>query len=269
MDSIGFIGGGNMAEALIKGLIKAGVCKPADIIVSDVSQQRLTHLAKEYAVKTAGDNKAAASKADIVVLSIKPQKAAEVLQDIKGSIKSGTLVVSIMAGKKISSITGTLGDVPVVRVMPNTPALIGEGMSALFANKKAEKLLDKAARLFSAVGRTVIVESEDLMDAVTAISGSGPAYFFLFMEHLYAAAVKLGLSEEQAGQLVLQTAKGAALLAAEAAGKGKTAEQLRHDVTSPGGTTQKAIEIFEGRGLKQIIADAIEAAYKRSQELSK
>ena len=176
MDTIGFIGGGNMAEALIKGITAAKIYRPQDISVSDIRQERLTYLEKEYKVKTTGDNAAVAAGADILVLAVKPQNMTEALQSIKGALKKGALVISIAAGKRISSITGVLGEAAVVRVMPNTPALIGEGASALSANEKARPMLKKAEKIFSAVGKAVSVDNEDLIDAVTAVSGSGPAY---------------------------------------------------------------------------------------------
>ena len=192
MATIGFIGGGNMAEALIKGILSAKLYKPKDVLVSDIKPERLQHLAKEYKV-AAADNAQLAAKADVLVLSVKPQNMADALESIKASLKKDSLIISIAAGKKIASIAKILGDRPIVRVMPNTPALIGEGISALFANDKAKSLLEKAKSIFSSVGRVVILDNEELMDAVTAVSGSGPAYYFLFSEELIKAAIELGL----------------------------------------------------------------------------
>jgi len=269
METIGFVGGGNMAEALIKGITAAKIYKPENILVSDIRQERLACLEKEYKVKISGNNAELAAKADILVLAVKPQNMTDALQSIKGALKKDTLIVSIAAGKRTSSITGVLGDVAMVRVMPNTPALIGEGASALFANERAKPMLKKAEKIFSAVGKVVIVDNEDLIDAVTAVSGSGPAYYFLLMEEMIKAAVKLGLSEDTAKNLVLQTAKGASLLAVEADKKNESPAELRRKVTSPGGTTAAAISIFEQKSFSGLVAEAIEAACRRSRELSK
>jgi pyrroline-5-carboxylate reductase len=193
---------------------------------------------------------------------------AEALESIKSAISGKKLVISIAAGVRTANIASVLGNVPIVRAMPNTPALIGEGASALFANAKAKPKLAAAKSIFSAVGQVVVVENEKLIDAVTAISGSGPAYYFLFMEHLIKAAAKLGLRGDLAKNLVLQTAKGAALLAVDADKKNEDVSELRRKVTSRGGTTEAALKIFEQKGIGNIIADAAEAAFKRSQKLS-
>ena len=269
MAAIGFIGGGNMAEALIKGIIGSGLYEAKNILVSDIRTERLEFLAKEYGIKTVRENDKLAEKAEIVVLSIKPQNMAEALESIKGSIDSGTLVVSIAAGITTANIAAVLGEMAVVRVMPNTPALIGEGAGALFANDKAKPMLDKAKAIFAAVGEAVIVDNEDSIDAVTAVSGSGPAYYFLLTEAMIKAAQKLGLSAEVAKRLVLQTAKGAALLAAEADKDGQTPAELRRKVTSPGGTTEAAIKALTEGGFETLIETAIKSACNRSRELSK
>jgi pyrroline-5-carboxylate reductase len=269
METIGFIGGGNMAEAIIKGIISANVYSPDDIFVSDIQLQRLSFLAKRYHIQTADDNATLTGKANILVLSVKPQDMTEALQSIKDAVRPDTLVISIMAGKKTSDIAAVLGDRPIVRVMPNTPALIGEGASALFANEKAKSMLEKATSIFSSVGETVVIETEDLIDAVTAVSGSGPAYYFLLTEEIIKAAAKLGLPEDTAKKLVLQTAKGAALLAAEADKKGEGPAQLRQKVTSPGGTTEAALKVLQDGKFAALIEAAIKKAHDRSRELSK
>jgi pyrroline-5-carboxylate reductase len=268
MATIGFVGGGNMAEALIKGVIAGGVYSPGDVFVSDVRAQRLAFLAEEYGVGVAEDNPKLAGQVDVLVLSVKPQNMADVLDQIKDSVKSGTLVISIAAGIRVDSISSVLGDVAIVRVMPNTPALIGEGASALFANEKARDVLDKAMRIFSVVGRAVVVEDEALIDAVTAVSGSGPAYYFLLMEEMIRAAVNLGLDENVAKELVLQTAKGAALLALEADGRGEGPGELRRKVTSPGGTTEAALKVLGEGAFGALVDSAIKGACIRSKELS-
>jgi len=266
--TIGFVGSGNMAEALIKGIISAGVYKPKHIFISDVRLERLKQLARKYKVKPVKSNSELAIKADTVVLSVKPQNMAEVLESIKGELKKNALVISIAAGVKVATIARAIGDFPIIRAMPNTPALIGEGASALFANNKARPKLAAAKSIFSAVGQAVVVANEKLIDAVTAISGSGPAYYFLFMEHLIKAATKLGLREDVAKSLVLQTAKGAALLAAKANENNEDVSELRRKVTSPGGTTEAALKVFAQKHIDTVIAAATKAAFKRSQKLS-
>jgi pyrroline-5-carboxylate reductase len=257
-----------MAEALIKGIIGAGVYKPENILISDIRPERLELLVKNYNVKKAEGNAALAEKADILVLSVKPQNMADALQSIKGAVGSETFVITIAAGIKVAKITAVLGDIAIVRVMPNTPALIGEGASALFANSKARPMLKKAESIFSAVGKTTLVDDEDLIDAVTAVSGSGPAYYFLLMEEMIKAAVELGLSEDTAKDLVLQTAKGAGMLAIEADKNGESPAQLRQKVTSPGGTTEAALKKLAEGNFDQLIKAAIKKARDRSRELS-
>jgi pyrroline-5-carboxylate reductase len=268
MSTIGFIGSGNMAEALIRGTITAQVYAPRDVFVSDIRSERLQELAGRYGVTACGTNAQVVERAETVVLSVKPQIMNEALQSIKGVAKSGKLFISIAAGVKVAKIAGVLGDVPIIRVMPNTPALVGEGASALFANERAGALLGKALLVFSAVGKAVVVQEEGLIDAVTAVSGSGPAYFFLLMEAMVDAAVTLGLPADVAKDLVLQTAKGAGLLAVEADKNGETPAVLRRKVTSPHGTTEAAIKVFAAHDFQKLVADALTAARDRSRELS-
>lgn len=269
MDTIGFVGGGNMAEALVKGLIAAKVYSPKDIFVSDIRAERLDFLVKQYRVVTVDNNAKLASKVDILVLSVKPQNMTDALLSIKDTIKKDALVISIAAGIKTANIAAELGDMAIVRVMPNTPALIGEGASALFATEKAKPMLKKAEAIFSSVGKAVVVDNEDLIDAVTAVSGSGPAYYFLLVEEMIKVANQLGLDEDVAKDLVLQTAKGAALLAAEADKKGEGPSVLRQKVTSPGGTTEAALKVLADGRFGPLIAEAIKRARDRSRELSK
>ena len=269
MDKIGFLGSGNMAEAIINGLLSAKLYKPQNIFASDIRAERIKHFQQEYKIITLDTNEALAQKVDILVLSVKPQQIINALNSIKGSLKKDSLVISIAAGIKTEQITAALGDIPVVRVMPNTPALISQGASALFANQKAKTMLEKVAKIFDAVGKTVVVEDENLIDAVTAVSGSGPAYYFLLTEEIIKAALKLGLTENVAKKLVLQTAKGAAMLAEEADKKGQSPGKLRQNVTSPGGTTEAAMKKFQENKFDDIVAVAIKAACERSKELSK
>jgi len=268
MDKIGFVGGGNMAEALIKGITAAGLYKPHDIFVSDIRLERLDFLVKQFGIRKAEDNAVLAAKVNILVLSVKPQNMAEVLQSIKDAVVAAKLVISIAAGVKTADISELLGDIAIVRVMPNTPALIGEGASALFANEMAKPMLEKAKSIFSAVGKTVVIDNEDFIDAVTAVSGSGPAYYFLLMEEMIKTAAQLGLPDDVARSLVLQTAKGASLLAVEANKQGESPAQLRRKVTSPGGTTEAAMKVFAAKNFSRLVSDALTAARDRSTELS-
>ena len=268
MDAIGFIGAGNMAEALIKGVINAGVYKPRYIFINDIRADRLEFLTRQYRVQAMVRSNELAGAVDTLVLSTKPQNIGEVLQTIRPATKPGAMIISIAAGIKIAKIAGTLGDKPIVRVMPNTPALVGEGVSALFANNRARPMMEKALRIFASIGKTVIVDNEELIDAVTATSGSGPAYFFLLMEEMIRAAHEMGLPYEIAKILVLQTAKGASMLAIEGNKRGESPAELRRKVTSPGGTTEAALKVFAAKNFPQLVSDAIVAARNRSKELS-
>jgi pyrroline-5-carboxylate reductase len=269
VETIGFIGAGNMAEALIKGVINAKLYAPENVFVSDIRAERLKFLVEKYSVIACEENSEPAAKVQTVVLGIKPQNMTDALESIKDSIGSEKLVISIAAGIKVANVTAVLGDVAIVRVMPNTPALIGQGASALFANERAKPMLRKAVVIFSAVGKAVDVDDEDLIDAVTALSGSGPAYYFLLMEEMIKTGARLGLPEDMAKDLVLQTAKGAALLAVEADESDEGPDVLRQKVTSPGGTTEAALEVFKEGKISELISAAINRAYERSRELSK
>ncbi len=268
MAKIGFIGAGNMAQAIIKGIIDAKVYKSKDIVVSDIRPQQVRFICKKYKVNSAGDNRKLAKTVGTLVLSVKPQNMQDVLNEIKDSLNKNVLIVSIAAGITTKRIQRTLGNAPVIRVMPNTPALIGQGAAAIFATKKAQKRLSEVNRIFSAVGIVVSVNNEKLMDTVTAVSGSGPAYFFLLMEEMIKSAQKLGLKKELAEILVLQTAKGAGLLAVKAFVNGQTPDILRKNVTSPGGTTEAAVKVFSKCNFEKMVKEALSAAAKRSVQLS-
>ena len=268
MDTIGFIGGGNMAEALIKGIIGAKVYAPENILVSDIAGNRLEYLAKQYSVTTTESNSRLAEKADIIVLSVKPQNISDALQSIKTAVDPDKLIISIAAGIKTKNISAVLGNLPIVRVMPNTPALIAQGASALFVNDQAKSMLRKAETIFSSVGKAVFVDDEEMIDTVTAVSGSGPAYFFLLIEEMIKAAIQLDMPEETAKQLVLQTAKGAALLAEEVDKKSESPADLRKKVTSPGGTTEAALKILTEGNFSKLVKEAVTKARDRSRELS-
>ncbi|MFA5292613.1 MAG: pyrroline-5-carboxylate reductase [Phycisphaerae bacterium] len=269
MSKIGFIGAGNMAEAIIKGIIDAKFYKSKDIIISDIRPERIKFLCKKYKVSSAADNCKLTKAVDVLVLSTKPQNIREVLEEIKASVSKKLLIVSIAAGVTTKKIQKVLGNVSVVRVMPNTPALIGAGAAAIYATKNAKAKVKSVVQIFSAVGLAVVVNDEKLIDAVTAVSGSGPAYFFLLMEEMIKTAGKLGLKKELAEKLVLQTAKGAGLLAVEALKNGQSPDILRKNVTSPGGTTEAALKVFAKRKFEKTVLDALRSAAKRSRELSK
>lgn len=266
MSKIGFIGAGNMAEAIIKGIIDAHIYHAEDIIISDVRKDRLNELADKYGISFMTTNQLAEA-VDILILSVKPQNMTGVLNEIKNSLCE-TLIVSIAAGITTDTICKILGYSSVIRVMPNTPSLIGQGTAVLYATKEARERLSEVERIFSAVGLVAAVEDEKMLDAVTAVSGSGPAYFFLLMEEMIKTAEKLGLAKELAEKIVLQTAKGAAMLAIERAKAGEKPEVLRQKVTSPNGTTETALKVFAKNDFSKIVNEALSAAEKRSKELS-
>ena len=268
MGAIGFVGSGNMAEAMINGVLKANVYRPGKVFTSDVRPERLSYLREHYGVRTTESNAELASKSDIVVLSVKPQNMAEALVSIKDAVQKDSLIITIAAGIKTAKISAVLGDVAIVRVMPNMPAWVDEAASVLFANEKAKTKIEMARLIFLSVGEAIVVEDEDLLDAVTAVSGSGPAYFFLMMHEMIKSAIKLGLPEDVAKELVLQTAKGAALLAEKAAEKGETPAQLTQRVATPNGTTEAAFKVFSNSHFEDIVFAALKRAAERSRELS-
>ena len=261
--NITFIGGGNMAQALIGGLLARGL--PATRITVSDPVEKIRLLLAEKDVHTTDDNLAAIRDADIVLLAVKPQYLANILKALKGQLE-GKLVISIVAGAEISTIAHVLETERVVRVMPNTPALVQTGAHGLFA-KEAVTLQDRelASQVMASTGLTIWVNSEAQIDAVTAVSGSGPAYFFYMMESMIRAGKNLGLDEKVATALTLQTALGAAQMASTSS---NTPAELRKNVTSPNGTTQAAIEVFDHAHISQNIQAALAAAQKRSQELA-
>ncbi len=262
---IGFIGGGNMGEALIKGILKSGVSSRQAVFVSDIRSDRLKALQKSYGIKVCKDNLTAASQADIIILCVKPQNMEAMLSGLAPAVSGRHLIISVAAGIATDFISRHFkSSIPVIRVMPNTPALIGEGASALCKGRNAtDSHLKLAQGIFSAVGKVVIVD-ESLMDAVTGLSGSGPAYVFLFIEALADAGVKMGLSRQVALLLATQTCLGSAKMIAET---GEHPAKLRDMVTSPGGTTISGLHKLEAGRLRSALMDAVEAATKRSQEL--
>jgi pyrroline-5-carboxylate reductase len=265
--NVAFIGAGVMAEAVIKGLLAKNLVAPARITAADVRPERGRELTERYAVAFTADNRAAVEGADLIVLSVKPQILPQALPSISGRIPKGALVLSIVAGAKISTLAEGLAHPAVVRSMPNTPAQIGQGMTVWTASASvSDGQRAQARELLGALGEQVYVEEEGFLDAATALSGSGPAYVFLFMEALVEAGVRLGFPPAVARRLVLQTVKGAADYAKESP---LDLASLRTQVTSPGGTTAAALEQFEKAGFREIVSRAVQAAQRRSIELGK
>ncbi len=266
-EAITFVGGGNMARSLIGGLI--GPATPADQIrVLDPDPDARTALHARWDLAVTDDPAAALAGSETIVLAVKPQVVPTALASIREHLPPGRpLVISVAAGTSTETLAGLLGSgVPVVRAMPNTPALLGCGATALFAAPGTrDEERDRAEHIMRAAGIVVWVDDESMMDAVTAVSGSGPAYFFLMMEQLLAAAEAEGLPRETARLLVMETALGAARMALES---DETIADLRHRVTSPGGTTEAAVRSLEGDGFPAIVRRAVAAAASRSRELA-
>ena len=268
IQKIGFIGGGNMASSLLSGLIASGH-SPQHLWVSDINPETLTTLAKNLNVNTSASNDELINAVDVVVLAVKPQTLSSVAKSAAPLIQQKkSLVVSIAAGISQHSLSQWLGaDTAIVRCMPNTPALVLTGATALHANVQVTpEQRNLAENIMRSVGIALWVNEESELDAVTAVSGSGPAYYFLLMEAMEKAALELGLNEVTARLLVQQTALGAAKIGLESS---ESPEQLRKRVTSPGGTTQKAIESFEQGGFTELVSKALHAARDRSIEMSK
>ena len=256
-----------MGEAILGALIQKNICPPKDITVSEIKAERRTFLENTYGIKTTPSNPEAIKNAEVVLLAIKPQNLAELSAGLKGKLAETQLVISIIAGATLSKLSGGLGHKAVVRVMPNTPAMIGMGMSVWTARpavSPAQK--EQTQSILSAMGKEIYTGKETMLDAATAISGSGPAYFFLFMESLEKAAQEMGFTPEESTVLVFQTAAGSAVYAEKS---GLPLAQLRKNVTSPGGTTAEAIKVFEQAGLETTVIKAAQAAFDRSVELGK
>ncbi len=261
---VAVIGAGVMGEALITALISSGV-NPEQITISEKREERAQELIAQYSIKAAPLATNVAD-AEALLLVVKPQDMASVLAEIKGSINPASVVISFAAGKTISFISNALGTGnPVVRVMPNTPTLVGEGMAAASMGTGVSVAQREFILGFLGATGKVIEVSEELQDAVTATSGSGPAYFFAFVEAMVAGAKELGLSDQDATTLTIQTIVGAAKLLDES---GKSATTLRENVTSPNGTTAAALASFGSDNLNLMVAQAMKAARDRSQELA-
>ncbi len=262
---IGFLGTGNMAEALIKGLLAAGFVRPSQIIGSEPRAQRRDEIAQRFGITMTASNVEVAARATILVLSVKPQILQRVLAEVHGTIPTSTLCISIAAGTPLAVLEAWLPKgARVIRTMPNTPALVGAGATAIAPGSLAtEDDLALAKQIFDAIGMSVVLDEEQL-DAVTGLSGSGPAYVFLIIEALADAGVKMGLSRYNAQALAAQTMLGSARLLIET---NEHPGRLKDMVTSPGGTAIAGLHTLEAGGLRTTLINAVEAATKRSREL--
>jgi pyrroline-5-carboxylate reductase len=259
---IGFIGGGNMAEAMIKGITSQGM---KDILVAEPGNDRREYLQKNFRIETTEFNKEVSSLCNIIILAVKPQNMETVLDEIRDTVNEEKTVVSIAAGITIAHLSSKLNTKKLIRVMPNTPALVQEGMTVMsLCECFPDRDISVVREIFMSVGR-VITLPEKYMDAVTALSGSGPAFIALFIEAMIDTGVKLGLNENDAYTLAVQTAIGTARLL----DTGMPPSNLREMVTSPGGTTAAGLKVFDDKGFRDIVSAAIEAAKNTSEELGK
>lgn len=263
---LGFVGSGIMAEAIVSGVITKGLVAAGDICCADPYAARCEQLENQYGVKTTRNNKEAVKGADVVFLSVKPQALPEVAKSLLGSFNSDQLVISILAGVDTKTLKKSLGHHAIVRTMPNTPARVGEGMTVWTATEDVSKKQQTVAQaLLAALGDEVFVTQESDLDMATALSGTGPAYVFLFMEALIDAGVHLGFSRRVAERLVLQTVKGSVDFALQS---DTHLAELRNQVTSPGGTTADAIYHMEKGGMRTVLSKAVFAAFQKSRKLS-
>jgi pyrroline-5-carboxylate reductase len=266
---IAFIGPGVMAEAMIAGLIRQGVTAAEAISASGPRAERVEELSQKYGISAYTENAEAARQADVIVLSVKPQRLGRVLSELRGSVQPGALVLSIVAGASIASISDLVGHRLIVRSMPNTPAQIGQGITVWTASSQVSSdQRDLACQMLSALGQEIYVEEENYLDMATALSGTGPAYVFLFMEAMVDAGVHLGFPRRIAEQLVAQTVRGSVDFYTHPEDPVHLA-RLRNQVTSPGGTSAAALYYLEKAGFRTAISRAIWAAYERSQELGR
>ncbi|MFZ3073293.1 MAG: pyrroline-5-carboxylate reductase [Thermodesulfobacteriota bacterium] len=270
--TIGFIGAGNISEAIIKGILSAKLTAPSRVIASDKDSGRLASLAEKYEIRIVSNNSSVVKDSDVVIFAVKPSDMEYVLLETAKEFDERKLLISVAAGKRTKYIENTLvrgglkNPPPVIRAMPNTPALVGEGATGIFAGEGATKDdTELACKIFSSIGEVIVVKDDSAMDAITGVSGSGPAYVFLFMASLMEAAEKEGISRDDAKKLVLQTTLGAAKLAKES---GAELFELIRMVSSPGGTTVAGLKVFEESGIRKIVEKAVAAAVKKAKELS-
>ena len=262
---LSFLGGGTMAEAMIGGILSKGVAGRDDIAVGEPVESRRNVLEERYGVFTTPSNPAAAEKGDIVVLAIKPQNLPEVLSQLSGSLRREQAALSIIAGARMSTIAEGLGHESIIRVMPNTPAQIGEGMSLWTCTEAVDgDKREVASSILKTMGEEIYVEDEKYLDMATGLSASGPAYVFMFIESLVDAGVHLGLPRDISLTLTLQTVLGSAKLVKQT---GKHPAELKNMVTSPGGTTAEALLALEEGGLRATVVNAVIAGYEKSMEL--
>ena len=265
LKTISFIGGGIMAEAMIGGLLNRKMVAPENITASEPREKRRAELLEHYPIHVTADNREAARVGDVVVFSIKPQVLSRVLSELKGTLRPDQLVISIIAGGRISTLAEGLAHHLVVRAMPNTPAQIGAGLTVWTVTADvSEQQRTQARMVFESLGKEVFVDDEKYLDMATAVSGTGPTYTFLVLEALIDAAVHLGFSRDQAHDIVLETMRGSILYAEKT---GKHPAELRNMVTSPGGTSAEAIYQMEKGSLRTVLSKAVWAAYQKSRLL--
>lgn len=264
---IAFIGPGAMAEAMIRGLVVGELVSPARVIAAGPRSARLEELQARYGVHMSTDNLSAAQGAEVVVLSVKPQMLNQVMQALKGQLRADALVLSVIAGARLANMENGLQHHAIVRSMPNTPAMIGQGMTVWTASPSVNMTQRAQAQaILGALGQEIFVEEEDYLDMATALSGNGPAYVFLFMEAMVDAGVHLGFPRYIAEKLVLQTVKGSVEYAQQTP---QHLARLRNQVTSPGGTSAEALYYLEKAGFRTALSRAIWAAYQRSSQLGR
>ena len=262
---IAFVGGGTMAEAMVRGILDRKVVTPARVTVSGPRRERRAELVKTYRVKAIASNADAARGADVVVLSVKPQVLPRVMAELRGKLVAEQLVLSIVAGASSDAIRGGLDHASIVRAMPNTPAQVAMGVTVWWATPSVSGgQRERARAILAALGEELEVEVEEQVDMATALSGTGPSYVFLLMEALVDAGVHLGFSRRVAEELVLRTVEGSALFARRS---GRHLAELRNMVTSPGGTSASALYQLEKGGLRTVLSKAVFAAYQRTREL--
>ncbi len=262
---ISFIGGGAMAEAIIAGILRQGVAQPREICAGEPLQARREYLAKQHGIAVTSDNVEAARHGELVVLAVKPQNLSDVAQQLTGALREDQTAISIIAGARMETLAEGLSHRNVIRVMPNTPSRIGEGMSLWLASASVGESHKETARIIlQTLGEEIEVSDEKYLDMGTALSAGGPAYVFLFLESLIDAGVYMGMSRDMAGKMALQTLLGSAKLAKES---GEHPAQLRDMVTSPGGTTAEALKVLEEKGFRDAVINAVVAAYQKSKQL--
>jgi pyrroline-5-carboxylate reductase len=264
--TIAFVGSGMMAEAIIAGLLNQGTVIPEQIIASGPRPERAAKLAERYGIRGTTDNEDAAEQGDLIILSVKPQVLRNVIPQVRGHLRRQNLVLSIVAGAPLKLLADGMAHAAVVRAMPNTPGQIGQGITVWIPSHEAGPAMREEARLIlTALGEEICVDDEDYLDMATALSGTGPAYVFLFMEALIDAGVHLGFSRRMAARLVMQTMEGAVAYARQS---DRHVAELRNQVTSPGGTSAEALYQLEKGGLRTVVSKAIWAAYQRSRSLA-